>query len=156
MRAKLGIALVVLVIAGGVLTTTAASGQTVLDLSFGPVSDQKVAFIEASLQFGDRAIVRGPLLDDAQSDSVGTGYMQCLVHKRIVGADRGLWNCNYVLELEDGDIVLQGLDPRGPGEYEVAVLGGTGAYAAARGDASFTDVGNDENSTTEMSIRLSD
>ena len=50
--------------------------------------------------------------------------------------------------------MLQGLDPRGPGVYEMAVLGGTGAYAGATGDATFTDMVSDGGEHTEMMIRL--
>ena len=52
--------------------------------------------------------------------------------------------------------LLQGLDPRGPGEYEMSVLGGTEAYAGAAGDATFTDVGSDADSYTDVVIRFSD
>jgi hypothetical protein len=160
MRSKLSlvIPLVVLAVTGGVLTTTTASGQSVLHVVFGPQQDVKVAsfdFNRPGLRLGDQIAGRGPLLDDSQTDRVGTAYPQCLVHRRIIDPDRGLWNCNYVLELADGDIVLQGLDPRGPGEYEMAVLGGTGAYEGASGGATFTDVGTDGNAYTDMVIRLS-
>jgi hypothetical protein len=159
MRSKLSIAitLVVLAVTGGVLTATAASGQSVLHV-VGPQQDTRVASFDANrpgLRLGDRIAGRGPLVDESQTDRVGTAYLQCLVHKRIIDPDRGLWNCNYTLELADGDIVLQGLDPRGPGEYEMAVLGGTGAYAGASGDATFTDVGTGASAYTDIVIRLS-
>ena len=160
MRSKLSIVipLVVLAVAAGVLLTTSASGQTVLHVVFGPQEDVKVAFVDVNsdgLRLGDRLASRGPLVDETQTERLGTAYQQCLVHRRIVDPDRGLWNCNYVLELADGDIVLQGLDPRGPGVYEMSVLGGTGAYASATGDATFTDVGTDADGYTDMVIRLS-
>jgi len=63
-------------------------------------------------------------------------------------------NCNYVLKLAGGEIVLQGLDPRGPGEYDMAVLGGTSAYADAIGDSTFTDVDTDAGAYTDIVIRL--
>jgi hypothetical protein len=160
MRSKLSIVipLVVLAVTSGVLTTTTASGQSVLHVVFGLEQDVRVAFFDFNrpgLRLGDRIASRGPLVDESQTDRVGTAYLQCLVHKRIIDPDRGLWNCNYALELADGDIVLQGLDPRGPGEYEMAVLGGTGAYAGASGDATFTDVGTDASAYTDIVIRLS-
>jgi hypothetical protein len=163
MRSKLSITilLVVLAVAGGVvLMTTTASGRTVLHFVVAPSQPSYVAFDDVNgdgrLRLGDRIAARGPLSDETQTDRVGTSYVQCLVHRRILDPDKGLWNCNYVLELEDGDIILQGLDPRGPGEYEMSVLGGTGAYADATGDATFTDVGTDSDGYTDMMIRLSD
>lgn len=160
MRSRLSIAIVLVVLAAapGVLLTTSASGQTALHLVFGPQEDVKTSFVDVNhdgLRLGDRAAARGPLLDETQTERLGTGYLQCLVHRRIIDPDRGLWNCNYVLELEGGEIVLQGLDPRGPGTYEMSVLGGTGAYAGATGDATFTDVGTDSVAYTDIVIRLS-
>ena len=159
MRSKLSIviALVVLAVAAGVLVTTSASGQTVLHVVV-PQEHTKVAFVDVhsdGLRLGDRLAARGPLVDETQTERRGTAYLQCLVHRRILGPHRGLWNCNYVLELARGDIVLQGLDPRGPGVYEMSVLGGTGAYAGATGDATFTDVGTGADAYTDMVIRLS-
>ena len=158
MRSKLSIAipLVVLVVAGGVLLPSSASGQTVLHVVFGPQPTTKFVDVDGDgLRLGDRIAARGPLFDETQTDRLGTSYAQCLVHRRIVDPDRGLWNCNYVLELADGDIMLQGLDPRGPGVYEMSVLGGTGAFAGVTGDATFTDVGSDADAYTDMVIRLS-
>lgn len=159
MRSKLRIAIPVLVLAAaaGGLLTTSASGQTGLHLVFGPQEDVRINAIDVhrnGLRLGDRIAGRGPLVDETQTERLGTGYVQCLVHKRIVDPDRGLWNCNYVLELADGDIVLQGLDPRGPGDYQMAVLGGTGSYANATGDATFTDVESDAGAFTDIVIRL--
>jgi hypothetical protein len=161
MRSKLTIASlsVVLAVAGGVLMASSASGGTDLHVVVAPAGYGGIAFEDVNgdgrLRLGDGISARGPLFDSTQSIRVGTSYMQCLVHRRIIDTDQGLWNCNYVLELEDGDIVLQGLDPRGPGVYEMAVLGGTGVFAGASGDATFTDVGPGGEEYTDMVIRLS-
>ena len=159
MRSRLSITipLVVLAVVGGVLLTPSASGQTVLHVVVVPKENAKVSFVDINrdgLRLGDRIAARSPLFDEAQTDRLGTSYLQCLVHRRIVDPNKGLWNCNYVLELADGDIVLQGLDPRGPGAYEMSILGGTGAYAGATGDATFTDVESDTGAYTDMVIRL--
>ena len=158
MRKKLRIAIpvVVLAVAAGVVVAPSASGQAVLHVVM-PQEALRAAFIDVNrdgLRLGDRIAARGPVMDESQSERLGTGFVQCLVHRRIIDPDRGLWNCNYVLELADGDIVLQGLDPRGPGVYEISVLGGTEAYAGADGDATFTDVGTDAEAYTDMVIRL--
>jgi hypothetical protein len=151
--------LVLAAVAAGVFASTTASGQTALHLVLGPSSDVKVAFFDADgrgLGLGDRIASRGPVSNESRTEQLGTAYGQCLVHKRIIDPNMGLWNCNYVLELADGDIVLQGLDPRGPGEYEMAIIGGTGAYATARGDATFTDAGTGAEEYTDMMLRLSE
>jgi hypothetical protein len=153
---KIVVPVIVLAITGGVLMTT-ARGQTGLHFVLGPIQDVKVAVVDVNhdgLRLGDRITSRGPLADESQTDQLGTAFGQCIVHKRIIDPNKGLWNCNYVLELADGELILQGLDPRGPGEYEMAVIGGTGAYAGATGDATFTDVGTDGSGYTDMVIRL--
>jgi hypothetical protein len=153
-KLSLTVLLVVLTVTGGVLTTS-ASGQSVLHVVSG--KDLNVAVYDRygdGLRLGDRIAARGAVLDESQTDRVGTALLQCVVQKQIIDPDRGLWNCNYVLKLADGEIMLQGLDPRGPGVYEMAVLGGTGAYAGASGDATFTDVGTDSDAYTDMMIRL--
>jgi hypothetical protein len=58
---------------------------------------------------------------------------------RQINVPSGLNRCTYELVLADGSIVVEGLDPHGPGVYTFSVLGGTGAYARATGDAALTD-----------------
>ena len=142
-------------VAVGVFLTPSASGQTVVHLVVD--AGGKATFFDLhhdGLRLGDRIAARGPLVNEAQTERLGTVYIQCLVHRRIIEPNQGLWNCNYVLELADGEIMLQGLDPRGPGVYETAVLGGTGAYVGATGDATFTDVASENEMYTDMVIRL--
>lgn len=160
MRARIGVPLVLVVstLLAGVIGTGAATGRTVLHLVL-PADTQKVRDVDHytdGLRLGDRAAARGPLTD-ADGTRVGTAYADCMVHRRITGPETGLWTCTYVLELSDGDLIVKGLDPRGPGEYEMAVLGGTGAYATASGDATFTDTSGEtgEVGKTDMVIRLS-
>ena len=161
MRSRIGVAILILIltITGGAFMATAASGKQALHVVIGPLDDSSVSIVDVhrdGLRLGDRIAARGALLDESQEDRVGTAYLQCLVHRRIIDPDQGLWNCNYVLKLDDGNIMLQGLDPRGPGEYEVAVLGGTGAYAGASGDSTFTDFGADGSGYTDIVVRLGD
>lgn len=141
----------------GVIGMQTATGQTVLNLSL-PADSQRVREVDSDgsgLRLGDRVAARGALTD-AEGAVVGTSYGDCAVHRRILGPEAGLWTCTYVLDLADGEIVLKGLDPRGPGAYEMAVLGGTGAYANASGDATFTDTFDETYGfdKTDMVIRL--
>jgi hypothetical protein len=102
------------------------------------------------LRLGDRLAGRGRLVDENESEGVGTAYFECLVQKRIVSLSQGLFNCTYILKLRDGNIILKGLDPRGEGTSEFAVLGGTGTYRTATGDATLTDT----SAKTDIVIRL--
>jgi hypothetical protein len=155
MRTRVGIPLVLVTSAllAGLIGTPAATGQTVLHL-VEPSHNLKARVVDPDhdgLRLADRIAARGRL-KDSEGTRVGMAYGDCLVQKHIEDPATGLWNCTYVLDLADGDLMLQGLDPRGPGVYEIAVLGGTGAYANASGDATFTDT--DE--ATDMVIRLND
>ena len=156
-RIRVPLVLVVSTLLAGAIGMSAATGQTVLHLTVQGET-QKVREIDHNgngLSIGDRVVARGPLTD-ADGANAGTAYGDCALHRRIASPETGLWNCAYVLELADGDLILKGLDPRGPGEYEMAVLGGTGSYASASGDATFTDT-FDENYSfgkTDMVIRL--
>lgn len=159
MRAKIRVALVLAVstVLAGLIGMSAATGQTVLHLVVSG-DTQKVREVDQhgdGLRLGDRAAARGPLTE-ADRTQVGMAYADCMVHRRIRGPEAGLWTCTYVLDLEDGDLIVKGLDPRGPGTYEMAVLGGTGAYANASGDATFTDKFDETYAfdVTEMVIRL--
>lgn len=152
-----GVLLLVLAISAGIFLASSASGQTVLHVVSGPQEDMRVVAFDENhdgLRLGDRIAGRGPLLDEAHAERVGTAFVDCIVARRILDPDRGVWNCNYVLELADGDVMLQGLDPRGPGVYEMAVIGGTGSYAGATGEATFTDAGPDQDAYTDMVITL--
>ena len=156
MRVRSIVAAVVTAATAGtfLFATQAASGQTVIHVV---VRDRSLAakFIDDGhdgLRLGDRAAARGRLLDGDTRERVGTAYLECVVHRRILDPATGLYNCAYTLEFEDGEIMLSGLDPRGPSVADFAVLGGTGAYTSADGDATFTDT----EGQTDMTIRLSD
>jgi hypothetical protein len=130
-----------------------ASGQVDLHvlMPVGVRSDSLIDVVgEPGLDVGDGAVGRGPLVDGGTGENAGSVYFECTVMRKIRSDDEGLWRCSYHLRLADGAIVLQGLDPRGLGTSTFAVLGGTKAYAAASGDAVFTD--SDEG--TDMVISL--
>lgn len=127
------------------LTQRPAGAQTDEVHVFWP-TPPKVTFLDfdrPGLRLGDRLAARGPLLDASQTGRVGRGYLDCVVMKRItedpVDGPGGLYWCTSILELADGDLTVGGLDVRGPGVSTFAVLGGTGAYAGASGEATLTD-----------------
>lgn len=121
-----------------------------------PADTVRVKFLDLGregLRLGDRLMGRGPLLDSTETSKVGAGHLDCVAASRITddpSGPGGVYRCSYLLDLADGDLVLEGLDPHGPGKYTVAVLGGTGAYAAATGSATLIDTA----SGTEFMIDL--
>lgn len=108
---------------------------------------------EPGLRLGDRLAARGPLFDASQATRVGRLYLDCVIMKQITQDPvdpQGLYWCTYLLKLGGGDLTIAGRDPRGNGVTTFAVLGGTGAYAGASGEATLTD--SDEG--TEFVISL--
>jgi hypothetical protein len=121
-----------------------------------PMGTARLQFLDSGgggLGLGDRLTGRGPLLDATQTNEVGTAHQDCVVMRRITdgpSGPAGLFRCSYLLHLADGDVLVEGLDPHGPGVDTIAVLGGTGAYAGATGDATLTDT----NTETDFMIDL--
>jgi hypothetical protein len=94
------------------------------------------------LRLGDRLATRGPVLDAMGGSKVGTGHGDCVVARAITDGPEGpggVYRCSYVLDLADGDLIVEGLDPHGPGVYTFAVMGGTEDYSGARGDVTLTE-----------------
>jgi hypothetical protein len=105
----------------------------------------KVTFLNVNqpgLRIGDRLAARGPLLDASRTSEVGRHYLDCVVMNKIadpIEGPQGLYWCTYLLRLDGGNLTIGGLDPHGSGVSAFAVLGGTGAYADASGEATLTD-----------------
>ena len=156
MRAKLVIivALIMLTaVVSAVIGTTSASGQRVIHVVFGYGKHTKLGFVDvgkSGLRLGDRLAFHGPLSDASGSGRVGAAFVDCVVQHQIKGLTTGLYECNWLLSLENGKIILQGMDPHGPSKTAFGVLGGTGAYQSARGEATFTD----SRTTTDIVVQL--
>jgi hypothetical protein len=144
----------VAVVATALLGSTGARGQSVIHVVMTPdeLTTRFLNFGRPDLRLGDRIAAKGVLRDESLATRVGTAHLECVVQRRLSG--HGLFRCSYVLSLQDGDIILEGLDPAGPGTYILAVTGGTGAYRDARGEATFTDTFT-EGPATDMLIDLS-
>lgn len=152
-RVKLiGVLVGTAVLASVALGAGAASGDVGIHVMW-PIESINVQTVDAEhdgLTMGDRLTARGPLYDAANPGTkVGRAYLDCAVAKNFAGGN-GLFNCTYLLDLEGGDITLQGIDPHGDGVSTFAVTGGDGAFRTARGDAVFTDT----SAGTEMEITL--
>jgi hypothetical protein len=146
---------VVAVVAAALLGSTGARGQTVIHVIATPddLTTRFLNFGRPDMRLGDRITAKVALKDESLSNRVGNAHLECVVQRRLSG--HGLFRCSYVLALQEGDIILEGLDPAGPGTYVLAVTGGTGAYRDARGEATFTDAFTDGSPTTDMVIDLS-
>ena len=117
-------------------TRGGAAGTLHVVLSDGHA--QNLDFAGDGMGLGDRLAGVGPILNEDQSERVGTSYLDCWVGAGIL-EDGKPWVCIYTLKFGDGIITAQGLDPRGPSDVYLAVIGGTGAYVGATGQAHFID-----------------
>ena len=143
--------MVVLIVLIGIATvwlTQRPVGAQTSELVFWSVGGTggKATFVNVNqpgLRLGDRLAARGPLFDASQTDRVGRLHLDCIIMNKITEDTGegfgGLYWCTYLLELAGGDLTIAGRDARGPGVSTFAVLGGTGAYADASGEATLTD-----------------
>ena len=144
--ARRWLALAALVISLGTLVLLArpAGAQTEIDLFAGLGGRHVFQDFEEDgrLRLGDRLTARFPLTDATGESNLGKGHLDCVVQHAITDGSEGsggLYRCSYLLRLIDGDLIIEGLDPHGQGVYTMAVLGGTGAFAGATGEATLTD-----------------
>ena len=147
--ATVGLVLLTVGLIGGEIAT--AQGDVHVVVLFGSEGKSRIVDLDDDgvLELGDRAEFRAKLFDGtATDDQVGWAFGTCLVERRITTGVSGLWRCTYLLRLADGTITLDGLDPAGPGVYELGVTGGTGAYSDANGEGTFTDT----NTSTDIQI----
>lgn len=138
------IAVVVLVVAlVSLLVVRPARAQGDVHVFTSPPGTHKFFdFGRPGLRLGDRLVARGALLDEAQETEVGSFSMDCFVVRAISdepAGPGGVYRCSYLFQLAEGDLILEGLDPHGPGIHTFAVVGGTEAFASARGDATLID-----------------
>lgn len=152
-RQRLTVASIALVVvAGTLLLSRPASAQVDVHVvwSHETAKYKFLDFGRPGIRMGDRLEARGPLLDATRTSEVGSAYLDCIAMSGITAPVGGLYRCSYVLHLEDGDLLVEGLDPHGPGVYTMAVLGGTGAFARAIGEATLTETVTE----TDFSIDL--
>ena len=102
-----------------------------------------------------------PRTDVRQGDRVGFGDK---IAGDDTGTDRGICTivgtrqarqalCNVELRLSNGTLSAQGLiDQRQDGKARLSVIGGTGAYAGARGTAETKNVGNTDRTNIQITL----
>ena len=147
-RRKVGVAaaIALLLVVATLFVALPAGAHGDIHVFTGPPGTHKFFdFGRPGLRIGDRLVARGALLNETQESEVGSFSMDCVVIRAITddpSGPGGVYRCSYLLQLAEGDLILEGLDPHGPGTHTFAVLGGTEAYASARGDALLLDGAN--------------
>ncbi len=95
-------------------------------------------FAGDGLTLGDRLAAISPIMNEDQTERVGTSYLDCWVGSARLQNARP-YVCTYVLDFHGGSITTHGLDPHGPSDVFFAITGGTGTYAGATGQAEYVD-----------------
>lgn len=91
----------------------------------------------AGPSLGDMDVYSGTALQDGRDVGRGGGTCQ-VIH---IEGEELTRQCLLTMEVERGSLTMQSLWVRGPGSLDMAITGGTGAYAKARGTARFWDIG---------------
>jgi hypothetical protein len=101
------------------------------------------------LSIGDTLYVRSPILDRAGGTRIGTAYSQFTVASGNSFAN-AVFRGHGAFKLRGGQIAADGILRPANATNTVAVLGGTGAYAGARGSLTFTEVPNGSQDTFHL------
>jgi len=93
---------------------------------------------------GDYAVLADPLLKPGTKQVVGHAYTVCYVANPKELIDY----CTADYVLPGGHIEAQGVAPQKPRSFVVGITGGTGSYLGARGQATYTAIGNPTTATS--------
>ena len=96
---------------------------------------------------GDQVVLSLPLYDSAGSKRVGTVSGTCIVWRKPTSQEPPLI-CQGVYALPGGDLIVAGRLT--PGPDHLAIVGGTGVYAGARGTLDSTDTKTGTNDTITL------
>lgn len=101
------------------------------------------------LSIGDTVYVHSAILDRAGGTRIGTAYSQFTVVSGNSFANAVLRG-HGAFKLRDGQIAAEGIVRPANATNTVAVVGGTGAYAGARGSLAFTEVPDGSQDTIHL------
>jgi hypothetical protein len=93
---------------------------------------------------GDYVVLDDPLLKPGSKQVVGHAYTVCYVANPKALIDY----CTADYILPGGHIEAQGMAPQKPRSFVVGITGGTGSYIGARGQATYTAIGNPTTATS--------
>ena len=113
----------------GLSAQPAAAGiAIILNLVERATTDAVTKTGKADDNAGDLLTFANEVFDEANQNKVGTDTGWCI--RTVVGQS---WECSWTLKLDDGQITVAGpfLDKS---DSVLAIVGGTGAYAGARGE----------------------
>ena len=133
------LAVAVLVVGGGVALASDSSRSDVPTAAAGP----ETVFTVVERATTDTVVYVNPTHDDVIGNTLGFGNsLYGPQNVKRVGRDQGLcyrtnpgksWECTFTNVLPHGRITVQGVFPDSLADSRMAITGGTGKYAAARG-----------------------
>jgi hypothetical protein len=125
MKSSLAVALMLGI---GLAAEPAAAESTALNLVERATTDAVTKTGKADDNAGDLLTFANEVFDEANQKKVGSDTGWCI--RTVVGQS---WECSWTLMLSDGQITVAGpfLDKA---DSVLAIVGGTGAYAGARGE----------------------
>ena len=116
----------------------AGSAQQDIHVVTGPGPVEFLDFGQDGFGLGDRLAAVSQLLDEHGMHRVGTSYLDCWIASPRL-QDQSPLDCTYVLKLRGSDITIQGIDPHGLSDVFFSVMGGTGQFVGASGQAELID-----------------
>ena len=151
-------ATVVLAAAGGAQTPSAHTITFLDDINHAaqafidtapksPLPDPRSARFRLST--GDTLYVRSPILAREGGKRIGTAYSQFTVVQGDSFAN-AVFRGHGTFRLHDGQIAVDGVFRPANATNTMAVLGGSGAYAGARGSLTFTEVRQGSQDTFQL------
>lgn len=140
----LGLAAVLLGVAAGSVLTASAAGPAEPRAPLEIVAKRSVFTLPQTPAVGLDFVGGGDLFDAAGSTRLGEGYSHCTIVKLGTEVPPVITaHCTSTFELSDGQIHLSSLRnytiaDNGFKDTTMAIVGGTGSYATARGGAKTT------------------
>ncbi|MFD4994729.1 allene oxide cyclase barrel-like domain-containing protein [Streptomyces buecherae] len=131
-------------------TSTTASEKARVDVIDIKLKNEQHAVTDlgpAGPSLGDYNSFSGRAIRDGREVGLGAGSCKT-VH---IEGDKATTQCVITVEIGRGSVTMQSLAPKGGSSLDMAITGGTGAYAGARGTAHYWAIGTPDEC---MRVRL--
>ncbi|WP_217198666.1 allene oxide cyclase barrel-like domain-containing protein [Streptomyces buecherae] len=131
-------------------TSTTASEKARVDVVDIKLKNEQHAVTDlgpAGTSLGDYNSFSGRAIRDGREVGLGAGSCKT-VH---IEGDKATTQCVITVEIGRGSVTMQSLAPKGGSSLDMAITGGTGAYAGARGTAHYWAIGTPDEC---MRVRL--
>lgn len=97
---------------------------------------------------GDMNLWSEPLYDSSEKEQVGTSSGYCVQ----VDTTDPIRQCSFTLTMKNGSVYVASRAATKNGPFDGAIIGGTGEYAAARGEVKYSPSGDQKKWTYDLKI----